>query len=281
MIKPRIRSIKPEVVTDRKLAQCSRDARLTFVYLWTQSDDDGLQFGIMRTLVGSLYPHDHDVTPEILGKWLAELAKVGLIEWLETVDGTPVIRITGWQKHQRIDKHGKSLLLPMLQNNRHGIPETLALPINDLRSTTHDLRPTTYEQLEIPEAGMSVGFYQAKIVEAWNAGAQRRGFAKVMALKGSRLAALQARLNENGWFANAMLAISYLVNDPWRVANPDSVRFNVFVKPGKVEEYVERSAVKQNGHTSRSRGGAREDVDRNIHDDLSGDAGRITEQHHG
>lgn len=280
MIKPRIRSIKPETVTDHKLAQVSRDARLTFIYLWTQSDDDGLQFGVMRTLTGKLFPHDHDVTPELLGAWLVELATFGLIEWLKTKDGVPVIRISGWHKHQRVDKPGKSLLLPMLQESTTDIRESVAPLIFDLRPPTFDHRPTTMPDSTHRKAEMSVGFYQAKIVEAWNTGAAVRGYAKVIALKGRRLSALRARLDENGWYANALAAIEYLNADAWYSANPGAVRFDTLIQPGKVEYYIEKSGVKRNGHAPTSRGGARDDVDRGIHEQLENGGGRITENSH-
>lgn len=112
---PRIRTIKPEFASDEKLSSVSRDARLTFVLLVTQSDDDGLLLGRTRQLLGALYPHDESVDAEQLAFWLEELVSIGAIRWRKTVDDAPVVEICNWSKHQRVDHRAKSLLLPTLQ----------------------------------------------------------------------------------------------------------------------------------------------------------------------
>lgn len=112
---PRIRTIKPEIASDEKLASVSRDARLTFVLLMTQADDDGLLQGRVRQLLGALYPHDEDVTPVNLGAWLDELAGIGVIRWRETLDGAPIIELCNWSKHQRVEHRAKPLLLNTLR----------------------------------------------------------------------------------------------------------------------------------------------------------------------
>jgi hypothetical protein len=62
---PRIRTIKPELPADVKLASVSRDARLTFIYAITQSDDLGFIAGSPRQLMGALYPLDDDVRRQL------------------------------------------------------------------------------------------------------------------------------------------------------------------------------------------------------------------------
>lgn len=105
---PRIRTIKPELPQDVKLASASRDARYTFVLLISQADDDGLIPGAHRQLLGLLYPHDEDVTSAMLLTWVEELVAVGVLRWRTTNDGAPVIEITNWSKHQRVDNKGRS-----------------------------------------------------------------------------------------------------------------------------------------------------------------------------
>lgn len=111
---PRIRTVKPELASDRKLAQASRDARYTFVLLISQADDDGLVRAEPRQLLGSLYPHDYDVTPEILERWLAELDGLGLIHWRHTRDGMRVAELVNWSRHQNIKHRSKPFLLHQL-----------------------------------------------------------------------------------------------------------------------------------------------------------------------
>jgi hypothetical protein len=111
----RIRSIKPEMADDAKLASVSREARYTFVLLISKADDDGLVSGAHRQLLGLLYPHDDDVTvPMVLG-WLEELVSIGAVLWRATRDGVPVVELANWAKHQRIDNKGRNTLRGMLQ----------------------------------------------------------------------------------------------------------------------------------------------------------------------
>lgn len=111
---PRIRTIKPELPADVKLASVSMPARLTFVYAITQADDHGLLAGNPRQLLGVLFPLDQSVTEPILLGWVEELVSVGLFRWRSTRDGVPVLEITNWAKHQRIDNAGRSQLRGLL-----------------------------------------------------------------------------------------------------------------------------------------------------------------------
>lgn len=140
---PRIRTIKPEMASDRKLSSVSRGARYTFVLLITQADDDGLVLGSPRQLLGQLYPHDETVDLATLSRELRELLEIGLIRDRETVDDAPVVEICNWAKHQRIDHRAKSLILPTLRAFS-GVPrEGLATPSRESRAPTLDLGPTT------------------------------------------------------------------------------------------------------------------------------------------
>lgn len=111
---PRIRTIKPEIASDAKLAGVSRDARYTFVLLITQADDEGLVAAAHRQLLGALYPHDDDVTVGHLLGWIEELIAAGTLRWRSTRDGSPVLELVNWTKHQRVDNKGKSHLAATL-----------------------------------------------------------------------------------------------------------------------------------------------------------------------
>lgn len=91
------------------------------------------------------------------------------------------------------------------------------------------------------------------------------GAAKIIALKGRRLSALTARLSEPGWRELAQKAIDYLGTDQWYRDHPHAIRFDVLVRPGKVEEYVERSAVTR---TTTNGSPHRATVDQAFVDDL-------------
>jgi len=112
---PRIRTIKPELPSDKKLARVSRDARYTFVLLITQADDLGFVAASHRKLLGDLFPHDETLTIAGLLAWIEELVNIGRIRWRETEDGMPVLELVNWKKHQRIDNAGKSRLAETLK----------------------------------------------------------------------------------------------------------------------------------------------------------------------
>lgn len=106
----RIRTLKPETPSDEALASVSRDARLTFVYLITQADDDGLIPASGRQLLGALFPHDRDVTEAMVTRWCDELAAMGCVRWRTTRGGSPVLEIVNWQAHQKIKHRAKPVL---------------------------------------------------------------------------------------------------------------------------------------------------------------------------
>jgi len=111
---PRIRTIKPEIAHDVTLARISRESRYTLVLLISQADDQGLLLGNPRQLLGSLYPHDQDVTDDVLRHWLGELERVGIVRWRARADGQPVLQIVNWQRHQRVVHPHKPILLDSL-----------------------------------------------------------------------------------------------------------------------------------------------------------------------
>lgn len=110
----RIRSIKPELPSKKKLAQVSISARYTLVLLITQADDEGFVLAEPRQLQGALYPHDEDVTPAQLEGWIRELVGINSIVVRQTVDGARVLQIIGWQEHQAVKNPGKPKISPTL-----------------------------------------------------------------------------------------------------------------------------------------------------------------------
>lgn len=139
----RIRTIKPEVTTDLKLASRSRHARLTFFYLICRADDHGLIPARPRQLLGELYPHDEDITEQVLLAEVAELESSGMVRWRETRDGQPILEIVNWQRHQKVDHpHQPRLrdsLIPLTESFSRELREPLANISRDGREPTLDL----------------------------------------------------------------------------------------------------------------------------------------------
>ena len=76
----RSRILKPEFWSDEKLALVPREARLTFVGLWTCSDDYGVTKGHPAWLKAQIFPYDADLTLSDFQKWLADLERIGVID---------------------------------------------------------------------------------------------------------------------------------------------------------------------------------------------------------
>lgn len=99
----RIRTIKPEFWVSEQIAECSTSARLLFVGLWNFCDDAGVHPAKPKTLKAELFPMDDITTGDVAG-WMAELIKVGLVLEFEGGDGENYWHVTGWAKHQKIDR---------------------------------------------------------------------------------------------------------------------------------------------------------------------------------
>lgn len=100
----RIRSIKPEFWVSEQIAECSTNARLTFVGMWNFCDDQGVHPAKPKTLKAELYPMD-DLTAGDVEAWVRELIEVGLVrEFQAPDDGEIYWHVTGWDRHQKIDR---------------------------------------------------------------------------------------------------------------------------------------------------------------------------------
>jgi hypothetical protein len=111
---PRIRTIKPEFPQSESMGRVSRDARLTFVLLWTISDDEGRLRGNSRMLASLLFPYDADA-PGLIDGWLTELEREKCVIRYK-VDGDCYIEIPNWLSHQKIDHPSKSKIKPFAKS---------------------------------------------------------------------------------------------------------------------------------------------------------------------
>jgi hypothetical protein len=112
----RIRTIKPEFPHSESMGRVSRDARLTFIELWTLADDAGRLRGNSRMLASLLFPYDDDAK-KLMGGWLTELERENCIQRY-CVEGTSYIQICNWLSHQKIDKPSPSKLPPFDESSR-------------------------------------------------------------------------------------------------------------------------------------------------------------------
>ncbi|MBI4423554.1 MAG: hypothetical protein HY554_07500 [Elusimicrobia bacterium] len=101
--------MKPEFWESEKMGRRGLLARLSFIGLVSQADDDGRGRGDPEFLRTRLHPYDPSVTPEAFKAALEELASVGLVR-LYRVGGCSYYALPGWAEHQVINRPSKSKL---------------------------------------------------------------------------------------------------------------------------------------------------------------------------
>lgn len=100
----RIRSIKPEILDDEVTANLDHLEWRLFVSTWLVADDYGNLRADPRQICGAtLWAKE---TPETVAVALARLVELRLLTHY-TVRGQSYLNITGWPKHQKVDKPGK------------------------------------------------------------------------------------------------------------------------------------------------------------------------------
>jgi len=106
----RIRTIKPDFWQHPKVIRCSRDARLTFLGLLNEVDDEGRCRYLPVRLVGLIFPADEDVVPTLFADWIDELETAGLVETYDAGESGKILAVIGFSEHQRINKFTPSSL---------------------------------------------------------------------------------------------------------------------------------------------------------------------------
>lgn len=94
------RFLKPGIRTSKRLAKCTRHARLLYVYLITLADDFGRYDGDPQLLRSECFPYDDDVRGSEVEKWVNELSRVGALLHYE-VDGSWYVQIQRWKDKAR------------------------------------------------------------------------------------------------------------------------------------------------------------------------------------
>ena len=98
----RIRTIKPDFWVSEQVLSCSPLARLLFIGMWNFCDDNGIHTASYIRLRAEIFPGD-DYTTDHIKNWIAELISAGLVREY-VVENITYWLVTGWKKHQRIDR---------------------------------------------------------------------------------------------------------------------------------------------------------------------------------
>ena len=106
----RIRTVKPSMWADEKLARCSLPARLTFIGLLTESDDEGRQLYSGTRIAGALFPVDSFPPRKVMG-WVGELEMEEIVHPY-TVNSGNYLCIPNFKDHQVINRPAESTFPP-------------------------------------------------------------------------------------------------------------------------------------------------------------------------
>jgi hypothetical protein len=98
----RIRTIKPEFWSSEQVMELSFPARLAFIGLWNFCDDRGVHTASAKRLKAEVFPSD-EITTDMVSGLVAEMIHHGLVGEFEA-DGERYWYVTGWTKHQKIEK---------------------------------------------------------------------------------------------------------------------------------------------------------------------------------
>lgn len=119
----RIRTIKPEFWVSEQMICCSHLARLLFIGMWSFADDNGIHPKSYVSIKAEVFPADN-LTIDTIKSCIDELVKNKLIREYVVEDKCYWL-ITGWKKHQRIEK----------PTYRHPLPQSELKKIEDTSTT--------------------------------------------------------------------------------------------------------------------------------------------------
>lgn len=135
----RARNIKPGFFLNDELAECSRDARLLFIGLWTIADREGRLVDKPKRIKLEVFPYDNDVDCELL---LSQLESKGFIVRY-VVGGDRFIEIPKFKKHQT----------PHFKEKQSEIPANTLSPGQALDKPSASTNPKPDEPPLNPESG--------------------------------------------------------------------------------------------------------------------------------
>jgi hypothetical protein len=104
----RIRTIKPEFWQDEDLAGTSYEARLMAIALLNHADDEGYFRAHPSLVKAACFAFDDDSS--IVRRTIDELSNIGYLELFLGLDGKRYGRISGFSKHQRVDRKKESTI---------------------------------------------------------------------------------------------------------------------------------------------------------------------------
>jgi hypothetical protein len=136
----RIRSVHPSLFTDEAWVSCSPLARLLYIGLWTDADDQGLFEWKPLQIKMRLLPGDMVEVPKLL----AELVDVQLVSQLDS-GGKKLGAIRHFRRFQRPKKPNRVFVLPVEWRTYVGLGEPSGELAHDEDGVVREEFPTSSE----------------------------------------------------------------------------------------------------------------------------------------
>lgn len=105
---PRIRTIKPEFWQDEKISHMDALDRLVFLGLISMADDFGRVRDNLKIIDAFIFPNCSRTARESI----ENLAGMNRVVRGKSSNGTPILQIVNWEKHQKVDKPQLATALP-------------------------------------------------------------------------------------------------------------------------------------------------------------------------
>lgn len=137
----RIRSIKPEILEDEKTAALSHLEWRLFVSLWLIADDYGNLRGDASYVCAQTLWAARETRDSVLDAIKALVHEGLLVAYC--VRGQSYLHVTGWDRHQKVDKPGK----PRMPGPAEAEPEHSGTPRHDSRDS-REFPPESLASLE-------------------------------------------------------------------------------------------------------------------------------------
>ena len=100
----RKRMISPEFYTDEKVLDLPIPGRLLFIGMWNHADDEGILKNSPKQLKVQVYPADESITINVIIEYIEKMAELKLVTKGTNIDDSPLLKITKWLDHQKINR---------------------------------------------------------------------------------------------------------------------------------------------------------------------------------
>lgn len=205
----RIRTIKPNHVTDKELSKISLPAHLFWILSWCFSDDEGIIENDPLLLKSQIFPRRTDVRIEQVEQWIDQLIKARFVIPF-THEGEGYLIHRTFKTHQRIDKPQASkipeeVIRRVFEEYSKNVPPCIG---KESKGKEGSISPTgedifsVYKSLEKNKESI-FKFIKNKnpdfiepYRDLWNVFAEEKGMAVVKALNSQRKNKFKIRIRE-------------------------------------------------------------------------------------